>query len=76
MQLHEIGNSIKTMRKEKGITQQNLAKLCGTSRVTLGKIEKGELGNVSVKTLDLLLSHLGYEIEFKSKNNFGLPPLS
>ena len=35
------------------------------SRVTLGKVERGELGNTFVKTLDIILASLG----------FGLPSL-
>lgn len=75
MKLYEIGNEIKRLRTEKNLTQEQLAQNCGISRVTLGKVEKGELGNTSVKTLDLLLSNLDSEIEFKSKKGFGLPNL-
>ena len=75
MQLQEIGIRIKDLRKEKKLTQENLALKCGISRVTLGKIEKGSMGNVSVKTLDLILFNLGYEIKFVLKNDFGLPTL-
>lgn len=75
MKLYEIGNKIKLLRKEKKLTQEKLAQLSGISRVTMGKIERGELGSVSVKTLDLILSNLGVEIEFKTISNFGLPSL-
>ncbi|PRM94168.1 helix-turn-helix domain-containing protein [Aliarcobacter cryaerophilus] len=75
MKLYEIGQKIKVLREEKKLTQEKLAQNCGISRVTLGKVEKGELGNTSVKTLDLILDSLGYEIEFKIKQNFGLPSL-
>lgn len=75
MQLHEIGSEIKRLRKENNLTQEELAKLSGISRVTLGKIEKGVFGSVSVKTLDIILSSLNHEISFQRKNNFGLPTL-
>ncbi|WP_121626743.1 helix-turn-helix domain-containing protein [Poseidonibacter antarcticus] len=75
MQLYEIGKQIKTLREAKKLTQEELASNCGISRVTLGKIEQGKLGNTSVKTLDLVLAMLGLEIEFKTINNFGLPSL-
>ena len=75
MKLYEIGQKIKELRKEKKITQEQLSKQAGISRVTLGKIERGEFGSVSVKTLDILLFSLGYEIEFKTLNGFGLPIL-
>jgi len=43
--------------------------------VTLGKVERGEFGSVSVKTLDIIINSLGYEIELKTKNCFGLKAL-
>ena len=75
MKLYEIGQQIKTLREAKKITQEQLASKCGISRVTLGKVERGELGNTSVKTLDIILFSLGLEIEFKTIQGFGLPNL-
>lgn len=75
MKLYEIGNEIKRLRVEKNLTQEELASKSGISRVTLGKVERGEFGNTSIKTLDLLLSNLGQEIEFKSNDGFGLVTL-
>ena len=75
MKLYEIGQQIRTLREAKKLTQEQLASKCGISRVTLGKVERGELGNTSVKTLDIILSSLGLEIEFKTIRGFGLPSL-
>ncbi len=75
MKLYEIGQQIKTLREAKKLTQEQLASKCGISRVTLGKVERGELGNTSVKTLYIILFSLGLEIEFKTINNFGLSSL-
>ena len=77
MKLFEIGSSIKELRKQKKITQDELAKIAGISRVTLGKLERGHMGSVSIKTLDILLDTLGYEISFAKKleNSFGIPTL-
>ena len=75
MKLYEIGLQIKTLREAKKMTQEELSKICGISRVTLGKVERGELGNTSVKTLDIILASLGLEIEFKTIQGFGLPNL-
>lgn len=75
MKLYEIGQQIKTLRVAKKLTQEELSNLCGISRVTLGKIERGEMGNSSVRTLDIILARLGYEIEFKTVQGFGLPNL-
>ncbi len=75
MKLYEIGKKIRELRKDKKMTQEQLAAQADISRVTLGKIERGEFGSVSVKTLDILLFNLGYEIEFKTLSGFGLPVL-
>lgn len=75
MKLYEIGQQIRTLREAKKLTQEQLALKCGISRVTLGKVERGELGNTSVKTLDIILASLGLEIEFKTIRGFGLPSL-
>ena len=75
MMLFEVGPKIKQYRKDMNITQDQLAKQAGISRVTLGKLERGEVGSVSIKVLDYILQTLGYELEFKSKHGFGLPTL-
>lgn len=61
--------------KELAMTQQDLADLSGISRVTLGKLERGEIAAVSIKTIDIALNALGYELDIKLKNNFGLDSL-
>ncbi|MCH9741221.1 MAG: helix-turn-helix transcriptional regulator [Epsilonproteobacteria bacterium] len=71
MKLFEIGSKIRELRKAKGITQEELAQVADISRVTLGKLERGQVGAVSVKSLDVILDFLGYEIEFKRKDEFG-----
>lgn len=75
MKLYEIGQEIRVLREAKNLTQEELSNICGISRVTLGKIEQGKLGNTSVRTLDLILARLGLEIEFKTITNFGLKNL-
>lgn len=37
-----IGANIKTMRKAKGLTQKNLADICGITRQSIYFIERGE----------------------------------
>lgn len=76
MNLSEIGIKIKALRKEQKMTQEALASLAGISRVTLGKIEKGHFGSVSVKTVDIIVHALGYEIDLKMQSGFGLPVLA
>lgn len=75
MKLDEIGMKIRLLRKEKGLTQNQLAEIAGLSRVTLGKLERGQIGSIALKTIDVILDALGYEIDFKRKIGFGLPAL-
>lgn len=75
LNLHEIGPWIKATRRSKKLTQAQVAKLCSISRVTLGKLERGEFGSTSVFTLAVILKALGYEIDVKLIRNFGLPTL-
>lgn len=75
MKLHEIGSEIKRLRKDQGFTQEDLAEKAGISRVTMGKIEKGLMAGISVRTLDIILASLNYELDFRKINNFGLKNL-
>jgi len=75
LKLDEVGIKIKELRKDKGLTQEQLASIAGISRVTLGKLERAQLGSITLKTIDIILDALGYELDFKRKNSFGLPTL-
>jgi len=75
LKLDEIGMSVRSLRKDKGLTQKQLADIAGISRVTLGKLERAQLGSITLKTFDIILDALGYEIDVKRKNSFGLPSL-
>ena len=70
MILSELGEMIKKIRKERNITQENLAKMSHISRNTLSKLENGYIANISVVTLEKVLNNLGYEIDIKLSNPF------
>jgi transcriptional regulator with XRE-family HTH domain len=40
--LEEFGNRIKLLRKQAGVSQQDLADQIGTTRIRIGEIEKGK----------------------------------
>jgi transcriptional regulator with XRE-family HTH domain len=63
------------LRKNAGFTQAKLANLAGISRVTYGKLERGQIASISIKSLDIVLSTLGYELDFKMKEAYGIPVL-
>ena len=68
--LLELGEKIKTIRKERGLSQEELAKKVGISRPTLSKLENNYLANISVVILDKILNELGYELDINERNPF------
>lgn len=70
MILSELGKNIRDLRKDKGLSQENLAKQADISRATLSKLENGYIANVSIVTVNQILSILGYEIDIKPMNPF------
>lgn len=70
MNLLELGESVKKLRKERGMTQELLAKKAHMSRATLSKLENGNIAQVSIVTLNDILNHLGYELAIEPSNPF------
>jgi len=70
LNLLDLGNNIKKLRKEKNITQEELAKMANISRATLSKLENGNIAQVSIVTLNDILNHIGYELDIKPSNPF------
>ncbi|WP_457608036.1 helix-turn-helix domain-containing protein [Nitratifractor sp.] len=70
MNLLELGERIKSLRKERGMTQEALAKRAGISRTTLSKLENGYIAQISVVTLSEILNALGYELDITPLNPF------
>jgi transcriptional regulator with XRE-family HTH domain len=70
MNLLELGQTIKKLRKERKLSQEELAKQSNISRVTLSKLENGYIANISIVTLNVVLLNLGYELDIKPLNPF------
>jgi len=70
MNLLELGNTVKRLRKERGLTQEMLAQQANISRATLSKLENGHIAQISIVTLNDILNHLGYELDVKALNPF------
>jgi len=70
LNLLELGSTVKKLRKERGLTQEMLAKKANISRATLSKLENGHIAQVSIVTLNDILNHLGYELDMKVLNPF------
>jgi len=62
----ELIDKIKIIRKEKGLSQIELAKKCNVPQSTIGRIENHSM-NPSIDTLINILDVLNIEIELKEK---------
>lgn len=67
---NEISGKIQALRKAKKLLQDHLAKQVGISRQTLSKLEKGEIGKVSLQVFIKILEALDYEILIEEKKPF------
>ena len=46
--LNKLGNAIRTTRKSKGLTQQNIAALCDSEKANLSRIESGKTNSTII----------------------------
>jgi len=70
MEFYNIATRIKEIRKSKKLTQTEVAKKVGITRQTLAKLEKGEIGKVSLLAFIKILDVLEYELEIEEKKPF------
>ncbi len=59
----DTSNMIKSLRKSRNLTQEQLGVLSGMTKSQISRMEKGILG--SPETVDRLLEAMGYDIELK-----------
>ncbi|MEI8203911.1 MAG: helix-turn-helix transcriptional regulator [Bacteroidota bacterium] len=57
-----VGKNIRKIRKEKGITQEQLAYDCNFEKSTISRIEAGR-ANLTLKTMIKLSQSLGVELK-------------
>lgn len=69
MQLHEIGQQVAQRRAELQLSQAQLAKLAGLSRLTINQLESGHLKDLGVAKLINLLNVLGIELKTEALPN-------
>ena len=68
MNQHEIGNKLCELRKEKGLTQEELAIRCGVNVRSIKRIEAGTV-SPRMATLKLIGAELDYEIPFDENDD-------
>lgn len=64
-----LGISIRQIREQKELSQQNLADICNIPKTTIGRIERAEI-NTTIKTFVKIANAL--EIEPKDLLNFSV----
>ena len=67
MDLLQIGINVRERRAELGVTQEQLGRLSGISRVTINLLENGVLEDLGYKKLSSILNILGISMEAKDK---------
>jgi len=59
--LKDFGERLRSVRNEKGISQEKLANLCGITISQVSRIERGQV-NTTISTLDTLAKSLNIEL--------------
>lgn len=58
-----VNNNLSEVRKDKGLTQEELAEKSGISRVTIANIERGAVTNLKISTMLNLANALNSTVE-------------
>ena len=66
----KIGQRLREIRKEKGITTYQLADMTGLKQSNISRIENGRY-STRIDILEKIADALGYEIDFVEKKNIG-----
>ncbi|MDO9241231.1 MAG: helix-turn-helix transcriptional regulator [Methylicorpusculum sp.] len=70
MDFSELGLQIRQLRRQQGISQQQIADNLAISRATINALEKGRSGDVGVRKVLSILDYLGYELTLREKSPF------
>lgn len=73
MSVEELGKTIHQLRKERGLTQAELAAQVGISRATVSGIENNTIVELGVRKYERLLNALGHTLSVKTQS--GRPTL-
>jgi transcriptional regulator with XRE-family HTH domain len=66
-----LGTRIRQARKEKKLTQAQLASMAGIARKTLSQIETGTVPDIGIRKVERMLEVLGLELTVRP---IGAPP--
>jgi len=65
VELEELGRRISRARRDRRISQDELAHACGLSRQTLSGLERGELTDLGLRKLERLLEALDLQLALR-----------
>lgn len=68
MNLKDLGQKIKELRKNKNISQAQLEDYSNITKRTISKIENGFIEEVGIKKVETILDLLGYEFNIRLKD--------
>ncbi|CAI8772123.1 helix-turn-helix protein [compost metagenome] len=60
--MENLGKLIRTLRKERKLSQQALAHQYGMSRATISGIENNTLSEIGLRKVEAILNGFGYEL--------------
>lgn len=60
--MESIGLTIKRLRKEKGLSQSDLASQLGMSRSTISSIENNTVAEIGIRKVEAILNVFGYTL--------------
>jgi transcriptional regulator with XRE-family HTH domain len=61
----KLAMRIATLREKKGLSQQQMAKLMGTSQQAISRIESGEYEGFTLKTLEKIAEATGTKVKIE-----------
>ena len=67
MTLQDLGKKIAVLRKEKGLSQDEVCRVAGISRTTLSQLENSELSELGFNKVHRILSYLDKDLSVVNK---------
>jgi len=70
MDFKKFGKSIAFIRKDKKISQEQMAKDLNISRATISSLENARTVDIGIRKILQIIDYLGYELSLKEKSVF------